>query len=82
MLVGIDYLSFRPNISVACFKLPFFILSCLFFFRSAISSACSGVKLSFSLNEPVASACLTHLSKAEAVSSKSRMISARVFPAR
>lgn len=39
----------------------------------------SGVKLPFSLNEPVVFDCLTHLSKAEGVSSYCWIISVRDF---
>ena len=82
MLIRIDYLSLRPNISAACSKISFSISNCWFLLRSSNNSFCSGVRLSFSLNEPLVLDCFTHLSNAEAVSSYSRMISTRGFPAK
>lgn len=82
MFVDINHLSFRPNINDACFKISFSISSYLFFFRSAINSTYSGVKVSFFLNDSVECVCFTHLSKEEGVSSCSRMISTRGLPAR
>jgi len=75
VIVCFHHIYFRPKISAACFKMSFSIFSCCTSLRSFKSSSCSGVRLSFSWNEPEFSACFTHLSNREWAISYSRQIS-------
>jgi hypothetical protein len=78
--IGSYHNYFRANISAACFRTSFSIRSCRFSLRRFSSSCSAGVRLSFSWLDPVALIRFTHLSKADAVRSYSRMISLRGLP--
>lgn len=59
--VFLDCIYFCPNISAACFKISFSILSYWFSLRSLISSASSVERLSFSLKGLLLSACRVNM---------------------
>lgn len=70
----------NPIISAACFKISFSIASLWFSLRKFNNSFCSGVRLSFTSNDPEALCWRTHLSKADGVSSYSLIISPLGLP--
>ena len=80
MGIGSYHNYFRANISAACFRTSFSIRNCWFSLRKFSSSCSASVRLSFSWLDPVVLMRFTHLSKADAVRSYSRMISLRGFP--